>query len=121
MIHARMSTMYVNLSNEPLYSPHPPQNWSKIIWSMFPIMREDPRRRFVIAFTIENTSMRLWFASRSELLASLAFDITRTTQKWTKQRGTNTCGPTRDWRHACSAKTATGAVFSPRKVLLQRR
>ena len=35
------------------------------------ILQEDARRRFVIALTIENTSMRLWLATRSEVLVSL--------------------------------------------------
>ena len=38
-------------------------------------LREDPRRRFTYAFTIENTMMRLWYASRSDILVSTAFDI----------------------------------------------
>ena len=38
------------------------------------IMQEDARRRFVIAFTIEDTSMRLWLATRSEVVASLPFN-----------------------------------------------
>ena len=46
----------------------------KIIWSMTHIMQEDARRRFVIAFTIENTDMRLWLATRSEVLVSLPFN-----------------------------------------------
>ena len=38
------------------------------------IMQEDARRRFVIAFTIENTQMRFWLASRSEVLVSLPYN-----------------------------------------------
>ena len=38
-------------------------------------LREEPRRRFTYAFTIENTTMRLWYASRSDILVSTAFDI----------------------------------------------
>ncbi|KIP01957.1 hypothetical protein PHLGIDRAFT_96497, partial [Phlebiopsis gigantea 11061_1 CR5-6] len=39
------------------------------------IMREDPRRRFVFGFTIEKWRMRLWLASRSDVLVSYALDI----------------------------------------------
>lgn len=38
-------------------------------------MREDATRRFTFAFTIENRTMRLWFASRSEILVSESFDF----------------------------------------------
>jgi hypothetical protein len=38
-------------------------------------MREDPRRRFAFAFTVENRNLRLWFASRSEILVSESFDF----------------------------------------------
>lgn len=39
------------------------------------IMQEDATRRFVFGFTIANTAMRLWFASRSEVLVSAEFDF----------------------------------------------
>ncbi|EKM48776.1 uncharacterized protein PHACADRAFT_132196 [Phanerochaete carnosa HHB-10118-sp] len=45
-------------------------NASQILWSLTHAMREDARRRFVFGFTIENTRMRLWFASRQVVLAS---------------------------------------------------
>ncbi|KAI0345494.1 hypothetical protein BDW22DRAFT_1417900 [Trametopsis cervina] len=38
-------------------------NISKILWSFNHTMREDPCRRFVIGYTIEDTVMRLWFCS----------------------------------------------------------
>ena len=38
-------------------------------------LREDPLRRFTYAFTVENTTMRLWYASRSDILVSQVFDI----------------------------------------------
>ncbi|EKM53991.1 uncharacterized protein PHACADRAFT_196429 [Phanerochaete carnosa HHB-10118-sp] len=47
------------------------RNWAQILWSLNHLMREDPTRRFAIGFTIENTNMRLWFASRSDVLVSL--------------------------------------------------
>ncbi|KAI0701179.1 hypothetical protein BC835DRAFT_1440239 [Cytidiella melzeri] len=48
-------------------------NVSKILWSFNHIMREDPCRRFVVGYTIENTDMRLWFCSRSDILVTEAF------------------------------------------------
>ena len=51
------------------------QNVSKICWNMYQVMHEDPRRRFVHAFTIENTSMRIWFASRTEMIVSKWFNF----------------------------------------------
>ena len=39
------------------------------------LMREDPRRGFVIGFTIENSSMRYWYCSRSDVFVSEAFDM----------------------------------------------
>ncbi|GJE95048.1 hypothetical protein PsYK624_112270 [Phanerochaete sordida] len=50
-------------------------NYEKVLWSMNWIMQEDARRRFVFGFTISNTTMRLWYASRSEILVSEEFDI----------------------------------------------
>ena len=38
-------------------------------------MQIDPCRRFVLGATIEDTSMRLWFCSRSMIIASEQFDI----------------------------------------------
>jgi hypothetical protein len=40
-------------------------------------MREDPRRRFVFGLTIENTTVRLWFCSRSDALVSLPFNFVK--------------------------------------------
>ncbi|KAI0683193.1 hypothetical protein BC835DRAFT_768834 [Cytidiella melzeri] len=48
---------------------------NKICWSMSRIMQEDPRRRFVLAFTIENTQMRVWMANRTEVLVSQPFNF----------------------------------------------
>ncbi|KAI0689292.1 hypothetical protein BC835DRAFT_1308429 [Cytidiella melzeri] len=41
---------------------------NKICWNMYQVMQEDARRRFVFAFTIENTQMRVWMANRSDVL-----------------------------------------------------
>lgn len=51
------------------------QNRVKILWSMNHLMRDDPRRRFVLGFTIEDVDMRLWFCSRSDVFASQSFDF----------------------------------------------
>ncbi|KAI0093394.1 hypothetical protein BDY19DRAFT_990038 [Irpex rosettiformis] len=48
---------------------------SKICRDMHQIMREDPRRRFVFGFTIENTRMRIWMASRSQVVVSRPFNF----------------------------------------------
>ncbi|EKM53940.1 uncharacterized protein PHACADRAFT_209774, partial [Phanerochaete carnosa HHB-10118-sp] len=55
--------------------PQKQDNYEKVLWSMHWIMQEDARRRFVFGFTIANTSMRMWFCSRSEVLVSEEFDI----------------------------------------------
>ncbi|KAI0701055.1 hypothetical protein BC835DRAFT_295958 [Cytidiella melzeri] len=47
----------------------------KILWSFNHIMREDPRRRFVVGYTIENTSMRLWFCSRTDIFVTEPFNF----------------------------------------------
>ena len=49
---------------------HEIQNRAKITWSMANCIAKDPRRRFVYAFSIENTDMRLWFCDRSKILVS---------------------------------------------------
>ncbi|GJE98435.1 hypothetical protein PsYK624_146650 [Phanerochaete sordida] len=56
-------------------------NAVKILWSMDHIMREDPRRRFVYGFTVENNKMRMWFVSRSEAFASYEFDWLKAPEK----------------------------------------
>ncbi|KIP04125.1 hypothetical protein PHLGIDRAFT_494333 [Phlebiopsis gigantea 11061_1 CR5-6] len=50
-------------------------NWEQTLWSLNYIMQEDAERRFVFAFSIEDTKMRVWFASRSEVLVSFPFDF----------------------------------------------
>ena len=42
---------------------------------MYQAMYGDARRRFVVAFTIENRAMRLWFGSRFEVFVSEPFDF----------------------------------------------
>ncbi|KAF7799146.1 hypothetical protein EIP86_010377 [Pleurotus ostreatoroseus] len=53
----------------------PVSNAKKITHSMKRCMRHDPRRRFVIGFTIINCDMRLWYCDRSQLLASQPFNF----------------------------------------------
>ncbi|GJE97380.1 hypothetical protein PsYK624_135970 [Phanerochaete sordida] len=50
-------------------------NQKKVLWSLFHILREDPTRRFVLGFTIEDTMVRFWYASRSEVFVSCDFDF----------------------------------------------
>ena len=38
-------------------------------------MQEDPRRRFVLGFTSENSSMKLWFCDRSQVIVSEPFNF----------------------------------------------
>lgn len=51
------------------------QDMKKLCRSMYQIMLEDPRRRFVFGFTIENTRMRLWRGNRTEVLVSEPFNF----------------------------------------------
>jgi hypothetical protein len=39
------------------------------------LMGGDARRRFIFGITIENTSLRLWYANRSMLVSSTPLDI----------------------------------------------
>lgn len=38
-------------------------------------MREDPRRRFTFGMTIEDSEMRLWYVSRTDVTVTQAFDF----------------------------------------------
>ncbi len=38
-------------------------------------MKEDPRRRRVFGFTIENTQMRVWMMNRAEVVVSEPFNF----------------------------------------------
>ncbi|KAI0946838.1 hypothetical protein AcW1_010392 [Taiwanofungus camphoratus] len=53
-------------------------NVQKIVWGMHHCMRDDPRRRFTIGLTIEDTDTRLWFCSRSETLVTELFNFMTT-------------------------------------------
>ncbi|KAI0089552.1 hypothetical protein BDY19DRAFT_1056546 [Irpex rosettiformis] len=50
-------------------------NNAKLLWSLRHAMRETVYRRFIFGYTIENTQMRLWFCSRSDIIASDAFNF----------------------------------------------
>ena len=51
------------------------QNRQKTAWNMYQLLREDPRRRFTLAYSIENTTTRIWFCNRSEMLVSEPFNF----------------------------------------------
>lgn len=51
------------------------QNIAKIMHSMATCMTQDPRRRFVIGYTIENVKMRLWLCNRRDVLVSRWFNF----------------------------------------------
>jgi hypothetical protein len=51
------------------------QDVTKVVYAMQHIMAVDARRRFIFGITIENTSLRLWYANRSMLVSSTPLDI----------------------------------------------
>jgi hypothetical protein len=51
------------------------QNMTKVIYAMRHMMAIDARRRFIFGITIENTSLRLWYANRAMLVSSIPLDI----------------------------------------------
>ncbi|KAJ7031674.1 hypothetical protein C8F04DRAFT_1397182 [Mycena alexandri] len=56
-------------------------NVRKTFWSAGHMLANDPARRFVFAFTIEDTSISLWFMSRSQIMASEKFNFISTPQE----------------------------------------
>ncbi|KAI0086803.1 hypothetical protein BDY19DRAFT_995547 [Irpex rosettiformis] len=50
-------------------------NNAKLLWSLHHAMRETVYRRFIFGYTIENTQMRLWFCSRSNIIVSDTFNF----------------------------------------------
>ncbi|KAJ3558267.1 hypothetical protein NM688_g1024 [Phlebia brevispora] len=50
-------------------------NVQKVTESMARCMRNDARRRFVYAFTVEDTNMKLWYGDRSQILVSESFNF----------------------------------------------
>lgn len=55
------------------------QNARKVLWDMNVVMRDDPRRRAAYGFTIENTTVRLWYCDRTQVLVSSPFDFFQVT------------------------------------------
>ena len=51
------------------------QDTPNVLYSMQYTMAVDARRRFIFGITIEDTSLRLWYANRSILLSSAPVDI----------------------------------------------
>ncbi|KAF7797922.1 hypothetical protein EIP86_009129 [Pleurotus ostreatoroseus] len=51
------------------------ENITKVTTSMHMCMQNDPRRRFLHSFTIENKRMRLWFCDRTRILVSEPFEF----------------------------------------------
>ncbi|KAJ3554522.1 hypothetical protein NM688_g3064 [Phlebia brevispora] len=47
---------------------------AKMNWSIARAL-EDPRRRFIFGYTVENTSMKLWFFHRTEAIFSTSFNF----------------------------------------------
>lgn len=52
-----------------------PQNVDKMLWGLHHMMREDPCRDFAYGFTIEDTTMKMWYCDRSNIVISDEFDI----------------------------------------------
>ncbi|KAJ7625033.1 hypothetical protein DFH06DRAFT_746110 [Mycena polygramma] len=50
-------------------------NIRKVVWSCHQTLLTDPRRRFVTGITIEDTSMRAWYFSRTDIMATECFDF----------------------------------------------
>ncbi|KAL5479042.1 hypothetical protein ACEPAI_2330 [Sanghuangporus weigelae] len=53
------------------------ENARKIVSNMQLAMARDPCRRFTFGITVENTTMRLWFCSRSSPVVSKPFDFSK--------------------------------------------
>ncbi|KAL0574413.1 hypothetical protein V5O48_007553 [Marasmius crinis-equi] len=51
------------------------ENRQNTVWSMHQVMGYDPRRRFIFALTVENTTVRLWFRNRATFVVSHRFDL----------------------------------------------
>ncbi|CAE7219840.1 unnamed protein product, partial [Rhizoctonia solani] len=54
-------------------------DYHKMMWSLNVVMRTDARRRFVHGLTCENTTGRLWYGDRSDIVVSEGFDVNK---KW---------------------------------------
>ncbi|KAJ6511302.1 hypothetical protein C8R47DRAFT_729780 [Mycena vitilis] len=63
----------------------------KIIWSAKHILANDPARRHVFGFTTENSSMTIWFMSRSHILASEPLDFISSPRELIRAVSTFSC------------------------------
>ncbi|CAE7082260.1 unnamed protein product [Rhizoctonia solani] len=52
-------------------------HYDKVMWSMYHVMRNDARRRFVLGLTCEDAKARLWYNDRCDVVASKEFDIVK--------------------------------------------
>ncbi|KAJ6511310.1 hypothetical protein C8R47DRAFT_730019 [Mycena vitilis] len=50
-------------------------NIRKVVWGCHQTLLTDPRRRFVIGITIEDTDVRAWYFSRTYIVATEGFDF----------------------------------------------
>ncbi|PSS31966.1 hypothetical protein PHLCEN_2v2268 [Hermanssonia centrifuga] len=55
--------------------PKVTDNNNEMLWSLQHCMVDDARRRFAFGFTIENTSMRLWWCNRELVVVSNPFNF----------------------------------------------
>lgn len=58
-----------------LNEAHFRQNWEKIIYNAYRVLKEDWRRRFVFGISISNRTARLIFVCRAYIVVSEEFDI----------------------------------------------
>lgn len=69
----RMVAVLSHLSRYSYFGFH--QNHRRLIWDAFHILRNDPCRLFTFGFTIENTTARMWYFSRSHIMVSQPFHL----------------------------------------------
>ena len=53
------------------------QNNAQVLWDMMQPLRDDPSRRFVFGFTVEDTGIRIWICDRAGAVVSEEFDFVR--------------------------------------------
>ncbi|KZO89837.1 hypothetical protein CALVIDRAFT_459959, partial [Calocera viscosa TUFC12733] len=56
-------------------------NTEQCVWGLQNQLWVNPNRRFALAMTIENTSVRLWHANRAVVFVSEAFDLQKERQR----------------------------------------
>ncbi|CAE6434132.1 unnamed protein product [Rhizoctonia solani] len=52
-------------------------SFAKMMWSLHYIMRNDARRRYAHGLSFQDTTARLWFINRSDVLVSNVFDVNK--------------------------------------------